>query len=215
MADASPEEVHHPVFARVFSVLGNGLTRFEAKHREELNSGLHGRVIEIGCGAGVNFEFYPRTVTEVLAVEPEPTLRSAADRLAIKAPVPVRVVAGVGENLPAETGEFDAAVTSLVLCSIPDPIAALLEIRRVLRPGGRLRFYEHVAAQGSVARRFQHALDATIWPRIAGGCHCGRDSQDAIVAAGFQVVRSRRMLVKPMGIPSHLAPFILGEALRA
>ena len=130
-----------------------------------------------------------------------------------EAPVPVRVVAGVGERLPADAGEFDAAVTSLVLCTIPDPMAALKEIRRVLRPGGELRFYEHVAAEGAMARRVQHALDATIWPRVAGGCHCGRDTQDAIVAAGFQVVSSRRLLVKPWGIPSHLAPFIIGAAV--
>ncbi len=215
MAETPSDEVHHPIFARLFSVLGGGLSSYEKEHRQELNSDLSGRVIEVGCGAGVNFEYYPRSVSYVLAVEPEPNLRQQAVRAGARAPVPVRVVAGVGERLPADAEEFDAAVTSLVLCTIPDPLAALREIHRVLRPGGQLRFYEHVAAQGSLARRFQHALDATMWPRLAGGCHCGRDTQDAIVAAGFQVVHSRRFMFKPLGIPSHLAPFIMGTAVRA
>ncbi|MFY9614310.1 MAG: methyltransferase domain-containing protein [Candidatus Dormiibacterota bacterium] len=214
MAENPSDEVHHPIFARLFSVVGKGLDGFEREHRQELNSDLSGRVIEVGCGAGVNLEYYPKAVTYVLAVEPEPSLRKQAVRAGDRAPVPVRVVAGVGERLPAEAEEFDAAVTSLVLCTIPDPVAALREIHRVLRPGGQLRFYEHVAAEGSLARHFQHALDATVWPKLAGGCHCGRDSQDAIVAAGFEVVRSRRFMVKPLGIPSHLAPFIMGTAVR-
>lgn len=214
MAEPQADEVHHPVFARVFTACSALLDSTEKEHRQELNSGLIGRVIEVGCGPGVNFAFYPPTVTEVLAIEPEPILRTEAQKAAADAPVPVHVVPGVGERLPAEVGEFDAAVTSLVLCTIPDPRAALREIHRVLRPRGELRFYEHVAAQGSLARRVQHALDATIWPRVSGGCHCGRDTQDAIVAAGFQVVSSRRLLVKPWGIPSHLAPFIIGVATR-
>lgn len=214
MSEPAPDEIHHPIFSRLSSAGGGLLDAIERDNRRELNAGLRGRVIEVGCGAGPNFAFYPDTVTEVLAVEPEPNFREEARKAASDADVKVRVVAGVGERLPAADSEFDAAVTSLVLCSIPDPARALAEIYRVLRPGGELRFYEHVAALGSTSRRIQHLLDATIWPRLAGGCHCGRDSGDAILAAGFQVRQIRRLAVKPMGIPSHLAPHILGVAVR-
>jgi SAM-dependent methyltransferase len=186
----------------------------EKDDRRELADGLGGRVIEVGCGAGVNFAFYPPGVTEVLAVEPEAYFRGQAAKAAARVDVPVRIVAGVADRLPAETGEFDAAVLSLVLCSVPDQAAALAEVKRVLRPGGRLHFYEHVGARGRVANGIQRALDATIWPRLAGGCHCARHTSDAIEAAGFEMVSYRRLAVKPLGIPSPLAPHILGVALR-
>jgi ubiquinone/menaquinone biosynthesis C-methylase UbiE len=214
MADAEATDVHHPIFARLFSAGGGFMDAIESANRRELNEGLAGRVIEVGCGAGPNFAYYPETVTDVLAVEPEATFREEAERAARDVSVPVRIVPGVGERLPANDGEFDAAVTSHVLCTIPDPAAALKEVWRVLRPGGELRFYEHVAAQNNGGRRVQHALDATIWPRLAGGCHCGRDSEDAIIAAGFKIERSRRLQVTAWRLPHHVAPHILGVAFR-
>src|SRR3954470_16557549 len=132
----------HPLFARMWIKGSPGAEkRGVAEHRREMLAGLSGRVIELGAGNGLNFEHYPDTVTEVLAVEPEPTLREAAVAAAGRAPVPLTVIEGVADALPAEDESFDAAVASLVLCSVPDQTAALAELRRVLKPGGELRFY--------------------------------------------------------------------------
>ena len=115
-------------------------------HRRRLLTGLTGRVLEVGAGNGLNFPHYPATVTEVLAVEPEPYLRRLALAAARSAPVPVRVVAGTAEALPVPDGAVDAVVASLVLCTVAELDQALAEVGRVLRPGGTLRFYEHVRA---------------------------------------------------------------------
>ncbi|MFC6567896.1 class I SAM-dependent methyltransferase [Actinoplanes utahensis] len=131
------------------------------------------------------FVHYPPQVTEVLAVEPEPRLRATAHTAARSAPVPIRVVDGLANTLPARDGEFDAAVTALVLCTVPDQGAALAEIHRVLRPGGRLLFLEHVLAeQPGTLRRAQKIADATLWPLLLGGCRTSRDTLAAITAAG-------------------------------
>src|ERR687896_425760 len=128
--------------------------------RRRLLSGLRGRVIEVGAGDGRGFEFYPERVTSVLAVEPDATARAAAEERARAARVPIEVVDGVAESLPAEDAAFDAAVVMGVLCSVPDPAAALRELRRVLVPGGELRFWEHVRSRNPAFRALQHAGDA-------------------------------------------------------
>ncbi|GAA1993109.1 hypothetical protein GCM10009838_66350 [Catenulispora subtropica] len=140
-------------------------------HRRQLVAGLGGRVVEIGAGHGPNFALHPREVAEVLAVEPEATMRAAA---APAAPVPVRVVAGHAGSIPVPDGGADAMVSSLVLCSVlPDQGEALAEIVRVLRPGGELRFYEHVRSTGAVGGRLQDAL-TPLWRRVTGNCHPNR-----------------------------------------
>ena len=116
-------------------------------HRRRLLAGLTGRVLEVGAGNGLNFQHYPAAVTEVLAIEPEPYLRRLALAAARRAPVPIRVVAGTAEALPALDGAVDVVVASLVLCTVTDLDQALAETRQVLRPGGKLRFYEHVRAE--------------------------------------------------------------------
>ena len=116
----------------------------EDEHRRKLLEGLSGRVIEVGAGNGLNFSLYPHTVEKVVAVEPEPTLREAAREEAKEAQVEIEVVDGVASELPAEDASYDAVVASLVLCSVRDQAEALAEMRRVLKPGGELRFYEHV-----------------------------------------------------------------------
>ena len=128
------ETIRHPLFARIYARLGtkaedNG----QAAHREELLAGLSGRVIEVGAGHGLNFKHYPETVTELVAVEPEAYLRDLAIEAAEEAPVPVKVVDGVADAIPATDEEFDAAVACLMLCSVPDQARALAEFRRVLR----------------------------------------------------------------------------------
>ncbi len=204
----------HPVFARVYArasvLLDRGGT---AEHRRAVVAGLGGRVLEVGAGNGRMFAHYPVGVSAVIAVEPEPHLRAAALAAARTAPVPIEVVDGVAESLPAAEGTFDAVVAALVLCSVPDQSAALAEIRRVLRPGGELRFFEHVRAEEpGVLRRTQRVLDATLWPRLCAGCHTGRDTAAAIEAAGFEINELVRFRFPPTGPPTPASPHIRGRA---
>jgi SAM-dependent methyltransferase len=205
--------VRHPIFARIYARLS---PRMEdagaAEHRDRLLAGLAGRVIEVGAGNGLNFAHYPPTVTHVLAVEPEPHLRRLAVAAAADAPVPVEVVAGTADHLPAGDATLDAAVASLVLCSVADVPAALAEIRRALRPGGQLRFFEHVRAETPGLGRVQRVLDTTIWPAVAGGCHTHRDTGTAIEAAGFAIDRIDRFRFPQTSIPAPASPHILGVA---
>ena len=196
----------HPLFARVYEKLS---PRWEEDGQAELRArtlaGLAGRVVEVGAGNGLNFAHYPAEVSEVVAVEPEPFLRERASERAAAAGVAVRVVAGDAESLPLGDGEADAVVVSLVLCSVPDQAAALAEARRVLRPGGELRFYEHVISHKRGKAAFQRAFTKTVWKRISGGCHMDRDTGGAIVDAGFHVEELDR-------VPFHGLAHILGVA---
>ncbi|MFI6905612.1 class I SAM-dependent methyltransferase [Nonomuraea sp. NPDC050394] len=188
-------DVKHPIFARLYIRLSHAMERGGMREkRQALLAPLHGRVLEIGAGNGMNFRHYPREVTRVLAVEPEPSLRAAARQAAKEAPVPVEVVDGLAERLPAADGEFDGVVSCLVLCSVHDQAAALREVRRVLAPGGRFRFLEHVRADTAGIRRAQRVIDATVGPRLLGGCHCGRDTVAAVERAGLRVGRLDRFL---------------------
>jgi ubiquinone/menaquinone biosynthesis C-methylase UbiE len=147
-------------------------------------------------------------------VEPDAHLRELARVAATRAAVSVEVRAGTAEALPAVDGEFDAAVTSLVLCSVADQENALREIVRVLCPAGELRFYEHVVSNRPAMARIQRALDATIYPPLAGGCHCARDTRAAILRAGFRIEQDERIAFKPSPLMPSI-PHILGTARRA
>jgi len=208
------EEVRHPIFARVYERLARVAEgRGGAEHRRALLQGCVGRVVEIGAGGGANFAHYPQTVSEVIAVEPESSLRARAQAAASRAPVPVSVCEGSAGSLPCETAGFDVGVASLVLCTVPDQRLALAELFRAIRPGGELRFYEHVRAARGVEVRIQHIADATFWPRVAGGCHLSRDTRAAIEQAGFEVERCERFAFSPAPyLPP--APHILGAARR-
>jgi ubiquinone/menaquinone biosynthesis C-methylase UbiE len=210
---ATTEEIHHPLFARIYMRMSRKRHETEDEHRRHLLEGLSGKVIEVGAGNGLNFSLYPDTVEKVLAVEPESLLREAAVDEARGAPVEIDVVNGIASELPAEDASQDAVVASLVLCSVRDQGEALSEMRRVLKPGGELRFYEHVVAQKPFPARLQRIADATFWPRVAGGCHMARDTLPAIEGAGFTVERSERFPFTP-GAPVPSIPHILGVARR-
>jgi ubiquinone/menaquinone biosynthesis C-methylase UbiE len=205
----------HPWFARFLARAAKlEEQRGGAEHRRRLLAGLSGRVIEVGAGSGVSFAYYPASVDEVVAVEPEPHLRALAVEAAREAPVPVQVVDGLADRLPVEDASVDAAVVAGVLCSVPDQARALAELRRVLRPGGELRFHEHVAARSARLAWLQGALDATLWPRFNGGCRLTRDTEAAVVAAGFAVERLERFSFRPTLFATPVAPRILGSARR-
>lgn len=207
--------VHHPIFARVYARLSRGAERSGgADHRDENLAGLRGRVIEVGAGNGLNFAHYPPEVEEVVAVEPEPYLRERAREAAARAPVQVTVVEADADSLPGRDGEFDAAVFSLVLCTVPDPARALAEARRVVGPGGELRFYEHVRAHDPRLARWQDRLSRRIWPTVGGGCHANRDTEAAIAAAGFEIERARRFEWRPGPGMVIVQPHVIGLARR-
>jgi ubiquinone/menaquinone biosynthesis C-methylase UbiE len=201
----------HPRFARIYERISTESDqRGTADHRRRALAGLSGRVIEIGAGNGKNFAHYPATVTEVLAVEPDDSLRRLAERAASSASVPVQVVAGHAGALPSEDDRFDGAVASLVLCSVPDVPAALAEIRRVLRPTGELRFFEHVRSDNPVFGRLEDAV-TPLWSQVGGGCHLNRDTTEAIRAAGFRIDQLDRIVYAPLRfLPRHA--HILGRA---
>ena len=211
---ATMTSVHHPLFARVYARFADVADRKGAvEHRRELLSGLTGRVIEVGAGTGSNFPLYPETVTEVLAIEPEGTLRALAERAAADAPVRVTVLDAISEALPTGAASFDAGVASLVLCSVAEPDLALTELFRVIRPGGELRFYEHVLSTEPRLAAIQHSID-TIWPYFAGGCHASRDTVAHIEHAGFQVTSLRRFSFRPSVIAYPVSPHVIGVACR-
>ena len=204
--------MRHPIFARVYARLSAGMEPEVADNRRRLLAGLAGRVIEVGAGNGLNFRHYPSTVERLVAVEPEPYLRALAVEAARQAPVPVEVLDGTADALPVEPG-FDAGVASLVLCSVPDQGDALAELYRVIRPGGELRFYEHVLAPEPGLARVQRLVDP-VWQVIGGGCHSARDTLAAIAAAGFVIDRAERFRFPDNQVPFITAPHVLGTAHR-
>ncbi|MEZ0365932.1 class I SAM-dependent methyltransferase [Mycobacterium sp. pUA109] len=204
--------VDNPFFARIWKFMSSHETDWLHDRRRENLEGLSGRVLEVGAGTGTNFAFYPGTVTEVVAIEPEPRLLEVAREAATSAPVPVTVTAGTVESLAA--GEpFDAVVCSLVLCSIDEPETVLGQLLSRLRPGGELRYFEHVASAGARGG-LQKVVDATFWPRLFGNCHTHRDTEAAITAAGFEPQTSRRGWQFPAWAPVPVSEFALGRAVR-
>ncbi|WP_416531031.1 class I SAM-dependent methyltransferase [Streptomyces coelicoflavus] len=210
------DAVHHPLFARWYARMSVGAeTRMGMAHvRERLLAGLSGRVIEVGAGNGLNFSHYPGTVSEVVAIEPERVLRRLAVDAAQHAQVPVDVAPGTAEALPVKSEAFDAAVVSLVLCSVRDVPRALAELRRVLRPGGQVRFFEHSRGGGRVMTFTQRALDRTLWPPLSGGCHLSREPVAALRDAGFALGPYRRLMMPENGPALPSSYCVLGTAWR-
>ena len=213
VAPVAEAEIRHPLFARFFDRLSRTMEPEVGRRRDELLAGLTGRVLEVGAGNGINFAHYPGSVAEVVALEPEGYLRAKAEAAAAEADIPVTVQLGLAEELPFEDGSFDAAVACLVLCSVPDQARALAELRRVLKPGGELRFFEHVRSAKPGKARLQSLADGSgIWPHVGGGCHSARDTIAAIAGAGFEVARFESVDVGPSWVLTN--PHVLGVAFR-
>ena len=175
--------------------------------REKLLADADGRVLEIGGGTGVNLEFYGRAES-VVVTEPEPAmLRRLRDRVREQAPQ-AEVVQAAAEDLPFEDASFDTVVSTLVLCGV-DQEQSLGEVRRVLRPGGRLLFLEHVRSDDPVLARFQDRIN---WlNRFLVGCECNRETLASIEAAGFTVSQVDRALTPEA--PKFVRPLIVGAAV--
>lgn len=205
------DTVRHPIFARAFHRITPLMEREIGPRRDELLAGLSGQVVEVGAGNGANFAHYPDTVGEVIAFEPESYLRRNAARVAPSARVPVQVREGIAEDIPLEDESADAAVVSVVLCTVTDPRRAAAELRRVLKPGGELRFLEHIRSPNPRKARLQWSLDRPrLWPRLAGGCHCGRDTLATLQAAGLRIERASSFDLGPPWL--HTNPYVLGRA---
>lgn len=184
---ASLSALQHPRFAKFYLRMRAAAERHgRAELRDRLLTDLTGRVIERGCGNGLNVAHYPSTVTEVLAREPDDVLRGRGNRAAAGASVPAAVKSGEGDALPADDESFDAAVACPMLCSVATPATTLAELRRVLRPGGQLRFRDHVRSVRPVLGAAQN-LAAPAWRLAFGGCQTDRETLAVIRAAGFSV----------------------------
>jgi ubiquinone/menaquinone biosynthesis C-methylase UbiE len=173
--------------------------------RRELLAGAGGRVLELGAGTGVNLELYPDAVEDLVLVEPDPHMAKRLRAKLAASPRAATVTEAPAERLPCDDDSFDTAVATLVLCTIPNPAAALAEAARVLRPGGRLLFIEHVRAEDPGLARWQDRLEKP-WRFLGDGCHCNRDTVATIGASPFQLSAVERgRLPKAPPIVSPLA----------
>jgi ubiquinone/menaquinone biosynthesis C-methylase UbiE len=154
--------------------------------RARVCAGLHGAVVEIGFGTGLNARYYPAAVTNVVAIEPSQVCMRIAEPRIERSSVPVEYGGLTGERLDLPSGEFDAVLSTWTLCTIPDMDAALAELRRVLKPGGAFHFVEHGHAPDENVARLQRRLEP-LHKRYAGGCHLTRRISESIESAGFEV----------------------------
>jgi len=156
-------------------------------YRERVIGAAEGRVLEIGCGSGQNLPFYRQTVRELLALEPDPNLLAMA-RHAPDSGMQVNFIEASAEAIPLDDRSVDTVVTTWTLCTIPGSAAALSEMRRVLKPQGRLLFVEHGLSPDRGVRWWQDSL-TPVWRRISGGCHLNRPIRSMIEDAGFRIDR--------------------------
>jgi ubiquinone/menaquinone biosynthesis C-methylase UbiE len=173
--------------------------------RRRVCEGLHGQVVELGFGSGLNVPFYPAAVTSVAAIEPADTGWKLARKRLAAASVPVHRFGLDGQSMPLADDSYDVALTTWTLCTIPDVAAALREVRRVLKPGGTMHFLEHGLAPDAQVRRWQHRLEP-MQKRLFGGCHLTRPIVDLLKDAGFTIteldVFYEKGSLKPMGADS-------------
>jgi len=197
------------VFAAVYNpILLSGEIAGMRRMRHELLADAHGSVLEIGAGTGLNLRHYGDGVKELTITEPDAAMFAKLSKTAAGHRLNPRVVQAPAEQLPFEDASFDAVVSTMVLCTVADAAASLSEIRRVLRPGGTLLLIEHVqAAEGTKLRAAQNKLHGP-WKAFACGCNCNLDTDDLLVAAGFDTAPLQRGAWKVM--PPLVRPLVLG-----
>lgn len=205
------EDAYHRLFAALYDPVVWPAERFLFRpHREYLARALSGTVLDLGCGTGATFPYLTDVPDlTVYAVEPDPYMRRRAERTAASVGLDVDVSAARAEQLPFADDTLDAVLAGMVLCTVDDPAAALAEVARVLRPGGELRFFEHVRGEGRRARLQDRATP--LWRRVASGCHANRETGDRIEAhPRFRVTDLTRLDVGVFPV----RPFVRGTAVR-
>ena len=180
--------------------------------RRELLAGAGGRVLELGAGTGLNLDLYPAEVEDLVLLEPDPHMAKRLRAAAGASPRPASVSEAPAERLPFEDSSFDTVVSTLVFCTVPDPGAALSEVARVLRPGGRLLFVEHVRAEDPGLARWQDRLEKP-WRFVGDGCHCNRDTVATIAASPLRLEDVERGELPKA--PPIVRPLVRGSASNA
>lgn len=182
----------HPIFARVYDLymLPQEFWGIRERRRRTVGNAV-GTVLELGVGTGLNFPLY-RKARCVVGIEPDPHMLRRSRARAGRARIPIRLIRGMGEALPFRDGAFDAAISTLVFATIPDPAAAARELRRVLKPDGRLHFFEHFRSRHPLLARLQDAV-APMWRRFLGGCEPNRDIVQMFRDAGFEILETTKL----------------------
>jgi ubiquinone/menaquinone biosynthesis C-methylase UbiE len=194
----------HRWFASIYDrMMASAERSFMRGVRQEVAGGAQGRVLELGAGTGANFAYYGDHAQAIEATEPDPFMMERAALRAGGAPRPISLHQAPAEQLPFDDASFDTVVSTLVMCTVRDPAAALAEVRRVLKPAGQLRMYEHVRYDHAFGAFWQDAA-CPLWRWLGAGCHPNRDTAAHVRAAGFQF--SRLELTKPVPL---LPPFCL------
>jgi SAM-dependent methyltransferase len=213
--DASMGRIYDATWGRAFSALyDSGLKATEeaglARMRDQLLAGAWGRVVELGAGTGANLDRYPDEVEELVLVEPDPHMTKRLRERLASSRREATILEAPAERLPLESAGFDTAVVTLVLCTVPDPAAAVAELARVLKPGGRLLFIEHVRSRHPGLARWQDRLEKP-WRFLGDGCHCNRDTLATIGASHFELdqVEHDRMPKSP----PIVRPLVRGRAV--
>ena len=205
----------HKWFAALFDrMMAPAERSFMKEARQHAAGGAKGRVLEIGCGTGANFPYYSDAATDIVATEPDPYMLERAKTKSTAATRPLSIRQAAAEDLPFEDASFDTVVDTINMCTIGDLAKGLAEMRRVLRPGGELRFYEHVRAEHPLGAMAQDVV-TPIWRWFGADCHPNRDVARSIREAGFDIVRLERSRpvppLPPMCFSRH---HILGVAVR-
>lgn len=178
-------------------------------HRQQLLAGVRGRVLEIGSGTGVNLQYYGEGIEELVCTEPEEPMARRLERKARDYSLPTRIIQAPAEELPVEDASFDFVVSTLVLCTVDDPARALREVHRVLKPGGKLLFLEHVRSSEARLAGWQDRLN---WfqRRVGHGCNCNRRTLENIENAGFSIASVEHDRLQRA--PPVVRPLIFGAA---
>jgi SAM-dependent methyltransferase len=207
--------IYDATWGRAFAaVYDRGLKATEeaglGEMRRQILAKAEGRTIDLGAGTGVNIELLPEGVSELVLAEPDPHMLKQLRAKLAASPVEASAIQAPAEKLPFDDDSFDTAVFTLVLCTVPDPAAALAEAARVLRPGGRLLFVEHVRAENASLAGWQDRFEKP-WRFLADGCHCNRDTVATIEAAPFTLEQVERDALPKS--PPIIKPLVRGSAL--
>lgn len=209
------QERGHRWFAAVYDrIMASAERSFMRRIREEIVGGAAGHVLEVGAGTGASFPYYGQRVDRIIATEPDPFMLRKAERRALEAGRPIELKQAPAEELPFADSTFDTVVSTLVLCSVQDPIRSLAEIRRVLKAEGQFRFFEHVRYEYAFGAFWQDLI-TPLWRWLGAGCHPNRDTARAIQEAGFLIQQLELLKPVPPLPPMLFArPHIKGVAVR-